>query len=95
MGKKLNYNYVFVFYDVKENRVNKVFKVCKKYLVHYQKSVFRGEITPSNIIKFRNDINKVIDKDEDFICIIKLISGHVFEQEVIGVEGIKADSLIL
>ena len=27
-----NYNYAFVFYDVKEKRVNKVFKVCKKNL---------------------------------------------------------------
>ena len=51
--KNLNYNYAFVFYDVKEERVNKVFKVCKKYLSHFQKSVFRGEITPSKIIKLK------------------------------------------
>lgn len=50
MGKNINYNYAFLFYDVKEKRVNKVFKVCKKYLSHFQYSVFRGEITPSKII---------------------------------------------
>ena len=67
MKKKINYNYAFLFYDVKENRVNKVFKICKKYLSHYQKSVFRGEITPSNLIKLRKDIKNVIDETEDFI----------------------------
>ena len=86
MNKNMNYNYAFVFYDVGEKRVNKVFKVCKKYLSHFQKSVFRGQITPSNMIIFKKDINKVIDKEEDFICIIKLINDKVFGEEVIGKE---------
>lgn len=83
MGKNMNYNYAFVFYDVGEKRVNKVFKVCKKYLSHFQKSVFRGEITPSQLISFKKDLKKVIDK-EDFICIVKLINGSVFGEEIIG-----------
>ena len=48
--KELNYNYAFLFYDVNEKRVQKVFKICKKYLSHFQKSVFRGEMTPSKFI---------------------------------------------
>lgn len=84
MSKKINYNYAFVFYDVGEKRVNKVFKVCKKYLSHFQKSVFRGEITPSNMIVLKKELNKVIDKEEDFICIIKLINDNVFGEEVLG-----------
>ena len=35
MKKELNYNYAFLFYDVGEKRVQKVFKICKKYLSHY------------------------------------------------------------
>ena len=42
-----NYNYAFLFYDANEKRVQKIFKVYKKYLSHYQYSVFRGSITPS------------------------------------------------
>ncbi|AYF54402.1 CRISPR-associated endonuclease Cas2 [Clostridium botulinum C] len=95
MSKKINYNYAFLFYDVKEKRVNKVFKVCKKYLTHYQKSVFRGEITPSNIIKLREDLKKVIDESEDFICIIKLLNNKVFGEEVLGVGIETAEDLIL
>lgn len=84
MAKNLNYNYAFVFYDVKEERVNKVFKVCKKYLSHFQNSVFRGEITPSKIISFKADLKKVVDPNQDFICIIKLMNQNVFGEEVIG-----------
>ena len=75
MKNNINYNYVFLFYDIKENRVNKVFKKCKKYLNHWQKSVFRGEITPSNIIKLENELKKIINKEEDFISIIKIVNA--------------------
>lgn len=87
MKKQLNYNYAFVFYDVGEKRVQKVFKVCKKYLSHFQKSVFRGEMTPSNLIKLRGELNKIIDKQEDFVCIIKLMNDNVFGEEVLGNGG--------
>lgn len=82
--KNYNYNYAFLFYDVKEKRVQKVFKVCKKYLSHYQYSVFRGEMTPSKLIKLRNDLKKVINPNEDFVCIIKLFNENVFGEEIIG-----------
>ena len=95
MKKELNYNYAFLFYDVKENRVNKVFKICKKYLSHYQKSVFRGEITPSNLIKLRKDIKNVIDETEDFICIIKLLNDGMFGEEIIGVANKTGEYLFL
>lgn len=87
MSKNINYNYVFLFYDIKEERVQKVFKVCKKYLSHFQKSVFRGEITPSKLILLKKDLNKVIDKTEDFICIVKLINDDVFGEEILGVQS--------
>lgn len=82
--KNMNYNYAFVFYDVKENRVQKVFKVCKKYLSHFQYSVFRGEMTPSKFINLKKDLNKVINKEEDFVCIIKLMNDNVFGEEILG-----------
>ena len=58
--KGYNYNYAFVFYDVGEKRVQKVFKICKKYFIHHQKSVFRGNITPSNLISLRKDRKSVV-----------------------------------
>lgn len=82
--KKINYNYAFVFYDVNEKRVQKVFKVCKKYLSHFQFSVFRGDITPSKLIELENELKKVIDDEEDFICIIKLMNDNVFGEDILG-----------
>lgn len=84
MNKKLNYNYAFVFYDVNEKRVQKVFKVCKKYLSHYQNSVFRGDITPSKLISLKQDIKNIINEDEDFVCIIKLLNSGLFGEETLG-----------
>lgn len=84
MKNNINYNYVFLFYDIKENRVNKVFKKCKKYLNHWQKSVFRGEITPSNIIKLENELKKIINKEEDFISIIKIVNAKQIDETNLG-----------
>ena len=77
MKKQLTYNYAFVFYDVNEKRVQKVFNICKKYLSHFQFSVFRGEITPSKLIELKTELNKIINKNEDFICIIKLMNDNI------------------
>lgn len=70
--------------DAGKNRVSKVFKICKKYFSHHQKSVFKGETTPAKLIKFKNEIQKIIDKKLDFVTIIKLQSQAVFEEDTIG-----------
>jgi len=82
----MNFNYAFLFYDVNEKRVQKVFKICKKYLSHFQYSVFRGEMTPSKLLLLKKDLEKVINKEEDFVCIIKLMNDNVFGEEVIGMD---------
>ena len=44
-------SYVFLMYDIVDeeseagkNRVNKVFKICKKYLNHHQKRSLEGKL---------------------------------------------------
>lgn len=95
MKKKYNYNYAIVFYDIREKRVQKVFKICKKYLSHFQYSVFRGEITPSKLISLRSDLSKIIKEDEDFICIIKTFNDNVFDEEILGNKKSESDELII
>ena len=95
MAKSINYNYAFVFYDIGEKRVNRVFKICKKYFKHHQKSVFRGNITPSNLIKLKSELKKVINEDEDFISIIKLMSEATFDEETLGKNYKDSEALIL
>ena len=93
--KNINYNYAWVFYDVSEKRVNKVFKICKKYLSHFQKSVFRGDITPSKLINLRSELKNIIFESEDFICILKLISSNVCGEEILGNPPQNGENLFL
>ncbi|MFZ5351934.1 MAG: CRISPR-associated endonuclease Cas2 [Bacillota bacterium] len=95
MTRKINYNYAFVFYDIGEKRVHKVFKICKKYFYHHQKSVFRGQITPSNLIKLREELNRIIDIDEDCVTIIKLLNQNSFDEETLGKKDYLTESIFL
>lgn len=90
-----NFNYIFLFYDIKEERVQKVFKVCKKYLFHHQMSVFRGPITPSKFLELKSELEKVINKKEDFISVIMLLNEKSYEEESIGTKKKDAESLFL
>ena len=97
-----NYNYIFLCYDISDElsdvgkyRVAKVFKICKKYLKHHQKSIFRGNITPSNQIKLRDELKKIIDKELDFISIIKVMNTGSFAEETIGTDKKESESIFL
>lgn len=97
-----NYNYIFLFYDIADEfsdaekyRVAKVFKLCKKYLKHYQKSIFRGNITPSNQIELETKLKEVIDKNLDFISIIKLQNSGSFEEVIIGTDQKEVESIFI
>jgi CRISPR-associated protein Cas2 len=88
---KFKTTYVFLMYDIADqeteagkNRVTKVFKICKRYLIPYQKSVFRGEITPSRLLKLKIELAQVIDPQVDFISIIQFGSEESFLEESLG-----------
>lgn len=90
-----NYNYVILVYDIGEKRVGKVFKICKKYLVPFQKSVFRGSITPSNLINLKHELTKVVNEEEDFIALFKMLGDYAFDEEIIGARLNDQESLLL
>ena len=95
MKKQINYNYVFLFYDVDEKRVNKVFKKCKKYLNHWQKSVFRGALTNSQIMELENELKLIINKEKDFISIIKIIDFKTIGETTLGNNKINTEDIFL
>ena len=58
--------------------------------------MFRGEITPSKLIELKTELNRVIDKSEDFICIIKVMNDEVFGEETLGKKDVvTGENLIL
>ncbi|MGA1940325.1 CRISPR-associated endonuclease Cas2 [Arcobacter sp. YIC-310] len=100
--QNFNYNYVFLFYDIADEfseagkyRVAKVFKICKQYLKHHQKSIFRGNITPSHQIMLENKLKKVIDKDLDFISIIKVQNSGSFAEITLGSNKKESESIFI
>ena len=102
MRKEYNYNYVFLFYDIADEfsnmgkyRVSKVFKICKKYLKHHQKSIFRGNITPSKQMALEKELKKVIDEKLDFISIIKVQNSGSFSEITIGNDKKKVESIFI
>ncbi len=102
MKNSYMYNYIFLFYDIADEfsdagkyRVAKVFKVCKKYLKHHQKSIFRGNISPSNQIALENELKKVIDKNLDFISIIKVLNSGSFGELTLGNDKKEVESIFI
>ncbi len=98
----INHNYVFLFYDIAEEfsdlgkyRVAKVFKICKKYLKHHQKSIFRGNITVANQIKLQNEIKEAVDKNLDFVTIIKVLNSGSFAEITIGTQKKETESIFI
>jgi CRISPR-associated protein Cas2 len=78
--------YVILAYDIKEERVAKVLKICRKYLYWVQKSVFEGEITEAKLEKLKTELKKTIKLEEDSILIYTFTNTWYTKKEVIGIE---------
>lgn len=91
--------YLILIYDISsedngEKRLNKVFKTCKKYLTHIQKSVFEGELTEVQIMKLKIELNKIIKNDIDSVMIFKSRNNRWMEKEMWGLTEDKLDNFI-
>jgi len=87
--------FVIVVYDIKEERVQKLHKTCKKYLTWVQKSVFEGEITEANFIRLLKEIEKIIDKNYDSVIIYKFRTKSYYERQEIGIPKPSHEDFIL
>ena len=82
--------YVILVYDInledKEGKkvLRKVFKICKKYLVHIQNSVFEGELLESQALKLKSELNRWIRDDKDSVIFFKSRSQMWLEKEFWG-----------
>lgn len=77
--------FVIVAYDIGQKRVGKVMKICRKYLTHMQKSVFEGRITEAKLERLKRELDKVIDVQEDAVCIYRMDTLTFLRKEQIGV----------
>ena len=77
--------FVILTYDVEQKRVGKILKICRKYLIHIQKSVFEGTITEAKLKSLKKEIQENIDVNEDMVCIYELDSVRYVLKEEIGI----------
>ena len=79
--------YVILVYDInleeKEGQkvLRNVFKICKKYLVHIQNSVFEGDITEGNMQKLKTELKGIIKHEKDSILIYTFQSKKYYTKE--------------
>jgi len=78
--------FLIMVYDIKEERVNKVLKVGRKYLNWIQNSVLEGEITGAKFFKLKSELNKIIKKEEDSVIFYIFRTKNYSRREVMGKE---------
>ena len=83
--------YVILVYDFGEKRVNKMLKLCRKYLNWIQNSVFEGEISEAHLKELLMQSDKFMRKDEDSIIIFNTLSQISMEKRIIGKERSSVD----
>ena len=91
--------YVVLVYDISLNNkgarvLNKVFKICKKYLVHVQNSVFEGEISESQLLKLEQEIDQYIRDDCDSVIIFKSRNERWLQKKLLGLQTDACDNFL-
>jgi len=86
--------YILLVYDVEEERVNRIMKICRQYLNHIQNSVFEGQIKDSDLMELKSKLGKVIKNSADSVIIFKFLSEKYFKKEVIGINKAPTDNIL-
>lgn len=93
--------YVILVYDINleqkqgQKVLRNVYKICKKYLVHIQNSVFEGELLESQLIKLKSELNQYIRDDKDSVIVFKSRNKRWMEKMFFGkIEDDKTDNFL-
>ena len=76
--------YVILVYDIGEERVGKMLKLCRQYLNWIQNSVFEGEITAVKLEALKLSAQAIMEEDHDSLIIFKSRNARWLEKEIIG-----------
>lgn len=78
-----------VTYDVCEpKRLRRTFKICKAYGRHLQLSVFECDLSASDLVKLKRELDDVINNAEDQVLFIELGPTATRGQRVIESLGV-------
>ena len=77
--------YVIMVYDVNVQRVAKVLHIGRRYLTWIQNSVLEGTLTRAQYNRLKEELRRVIAKDEDSVLFYTLRSERDVRRENLGV----------
>jgi len=89
--------YIILLYDILSDErgayvSGKIFKTCKKYLTHIQKSSFEGNLSEANYMKLRMELNEYIRKNKDSVLVFKSRNEKWLEKDFLGMEDDKTSN---
>jgi len=85
--------YVILVYDIDKRRVNKMLKLCRRYLNWIQNSVFEGEITDVKLRELKVAADAVME-EHDSLIIFKSREERWLEKEILGEEGSEVGNIL-
>ena len=75
--------FVILSYDVEANRTQLFKKISEQFLIHIQNSVFRGNLSDSQILDLKFRVTKELKENESvFLWIIK--DSQIYEEVKLG-----------
>jgi len=91
--------YVILVYDIEMDEegskiLRNVFKICKKYLHHVQKSVFEGELTDVQLRELEYELGEYVRKDKDSVIVFWSRTEKWLHKEFWGIEEDKTSAVI-
>ena len=86
--------YVILVYDMKQQRVGRMLKLCRRYLHWIQNSVFEGEISEVKLAELVVKARGVLNEEEDSLILFKSRTQQWLEKQVIGQERSSLGSIL-
>lgn len=91
--------YVILVYDIicdeKGRKIlSKVFKICKKYLVHIQNSVFEGNLSKANSLALQKGLDVYIRKDKDSVIMFHTREERWMSKDFLGIVDDKTSNFL-
>lgn len=86
--------YIILVYDVKQQRVGRMLKLCRRYLHWIQNSVFEGEISEVKLTELLTKARIILNEDEDSVILFKSRTQQWLEKQVVGRERSPLDNIL-
>ncbi len=86
--------YIILVYDMKQQRVGRMLKLCRRYLHWIQNSVFEGEISEVKLAELLAKARIIMKEDEDSLILFKSRTQQWLEKQVVGRERNSLDTIL-